>query len=117
MKTTVMINGTAIALTSIIRCAQPEAGPLGRFHPWQWVEPSDYRAAQAAVETYWQEKRRQKDGTQMFLGDLVEIRSGNYLWLYHWMRTGICGATSSPGLADSRIRGEGDYGRTKEKRP
>ena len=83
MKTTVMINGTAIALTSIIRYAQPEAGPLGRFHPWQWVEPSDYRAAQAAVETYWQEKRRQKDETQMILGDLVEIRSGNYLWLYH----------------------------------
>lgn len=83
MKTTVTINGTAIALTSIIRCAQPEAGRLGRFYPRQWVEPSEYRATLAAIEAYWREKRRHQDGSPAFLGDLVEIRSGNYLWLYH----------------------------------
>lgn len=83
MKTIVTINGTAIALTSIIRWAQPDAGQMGKFYPRQWVEPADYLSVRTSVQNRWQEEKLRKGGPHAILGDLVEIQSGGYLWLYH----------------------------------
>lgn len=83
MRTVVTINGTAISLYSIIRFAQPQVGKSGRFYPRQWIDPPVYQMMRESIRSRWaEEKKRQKRKHGPF-GDMVEIESGGYLWLYH----------------------------------
>ena len=83
MRTTVIINGTAIALTSIIRCAQPKTGPFGKFYPRQWVDPPVYKMMRESIKSRWKNEKIRRGGTYTTFGDMVEIQSGGYVWLYH----------------------------------
>lgn len=83
MRTIVTINGTAIALASIIRFAQPETGSQGRFYPRQWVDPPVYKMMRDSIKARLTKEKERKYGNRSLFGDMVEIQSGGYLWLYH----------------------------------
>ena len=83
MRKTVTINGTPIALASIIRFAQPDNGPLGRFYPRQWLDPVVYKMTRDSLRAEYAKERARKHGRYSYFGDAVEVSSGGYLWLYH----------------------------------
>lgn len=83
MRTVVTINGTVISLNSIIRFAQPKTGKHGKFYPRQWVDPPVYQMMRESIRKRWAEEKKRKGGKTSPLGDMVEIKSGGYLWLYH----------------------------------
>lgn len=83
MRTHVIINGTTIPLDAIIRYAQPVGGKYGRFFPRQWVDPPVYKMMRESIRIRWAEEKHKKYHKNSPFGDMVEIRSGGYLWLYH----------------------------------
>lgn len=83
MRTVVTINGTAISLYSIIRFAQPQGGRYGKFFPRQWVDPPVYQMMRESIRSHWAEEKHRQRRKNSPLGDMVETKSGGYIWLYH----------------------------------
>lgn len=84
MRTSIVVNGTTILLSSIIKFAQPEAGKLGTFFPRQWLDPSSYVELRTMLQQRAaDEKSRGRSKAGYYHWDIIEIPSGGFLWLYH----------------------------------
>lgn len=83
MRSSVVINGTTISLNSVIRFAQPKGGRHEKFYPRQWVDPPVYQMMRESYRTRLAEEKHKQGRKDSSLGNMVEISSGGYLWLYH----------------------------------